>query len=532
MNDLPFDPDVIAERARRTAEADPTGDERPSILVQSGLRHVAATAGLDAMRKAGVPFYQRDRQLVRIVMIKAKTADGETLEVPGIMPVNLPMMARAMGQSAQWKRIVAKKKAIEETRVDPPKDVVEQALAMAGEWPFPTLSGVISTPTMRPDGTILDKAGYDAATGLVLVNPPKMPPIPARPTKADADRAIEVLQSLIAEFPFADDASRSVALSGILTVVLRGALSPAVPMHAVTAPQPGTGKSYLIDLAAAIGTGERAAVIAMSPNVEETEKRLIAAAISGQQIVVIDNVSEMMAGDFLCQITERPILRIRPLGTSTDIRIPNTFCVFANGNNLSAPADLVRRTVVCTLDANCETPETRVFNGNPVADVLADRGLYVAAALTIGAAYVHAGHPGQLPPLASFERWSGLVRSALVWLGMPDPCASMALARAEDPTRAARGAVFDAWASELTVGAKLAVPQLIQEAEEFDDRGFVRPLFREALLNVAGEKAGKELSTRRLGKWLFANKNNIASGRKLVVDMGDAKRPRWSVVAV
>jgi putative DNA primase/helicase len=165
----------------------------------------------------------------------------------------------------------------------------------------------------------------------------------------------------------------------ILTVVLRGALLPAVPMHAATAPQPGTGKSYLLDTASAIATGERCAVLAMSPDVNETEKRLIAAALSGQQIIAIDNVSEMMGGDFLNQVTERPLLKVRPLGTSTDIRIANTFTVFANGNNLSAPADMVRRTMICRLDANLENPEAREFSGNPVADVMADRGHYVAA---------------------------------------------------------------------------------------------------------------------------------------------------------
>lgn len=534
MTDIPFDPDAVATNARAEADADPDGAELPGILVISGMRHVAANKALEIMHAAGVPFYQRDRGLVRVVNIKAKSSDGAVVEVPGILPVGVPMMGRAMGQSARWLKFVSRKKSIDTVRIDPPKDVIEQVLAMAGEWPFPPIAGVISTQTMRPDGTILDCEGYDAATGLALTGAPKLPPIPANPSRADADRAIEVLQRLLAEFPFVDDISRSVALSMILTVVLRGALLPAVPMHAVTAPQPGTGKSYLLDVASAIANGERCAVTAMAPDIAETEKRLIAAALSGQQIIAIDNVSEMMAGDFLNQATERPLLKIRPLGTSIDIRLPNTFTVFANGNNLSAPADLVRRTVVCTLDANLEAPENRVFAGNPVADVMADRGLYVAAALTIGRAYACAGYPGQLPRLASFERWSDLVRSALVWLGMPDPCASMTLARGEDPIRAARAAVFEAWDREISptrgVPRKMAVPELVNEADLLDDHGFVHPAFRDAVLAVASEKSGREVSSKRLGRWLSANKNNVVAGVKLVVDMSDARRPRWSLV--
>ena len=60
---------------------------------------------------------------------------------------------------------------------------------MIGEWPFPPLRGVISTQTMRHDGTLLTKPGYDHATGLVLFNPPKLPPMPRirpRPTRGCA----------------------------------------------------------------------------------------------------------------------------------------------------------------------------------------------------------------------------------------------------------------------------------------------------------------------------------------------------------
>ncbi len=529
---LPFDPDQVALAAFERGLREPIAENprRPAIRVMGGQRHIAADQAIDAMMAMGVPFYQRDRALVRVASSRAKTSDGAVIDVPGIVPVTIPILGRLMGQSAEWERINSKDEVI---RIDPPKDVVEQVAAMSGDWPFPPIAGVISTPTMRPDGTILDTEGYDEATGLVLTGAPRMPHIPDNPTRQDADRALDVLQSLLGEFPFADDASRSVALSMILTVVLRGALLPAVPMHAATAPQPGTGKSYLLDTASAIATGERCAVIAMAPDVAETEKRLIAAAISGQQIIAIDNVSEMMAGDFLNQVTERPLLKIRPLGTSTDIRLANTFTVFANGNNLSAPADLVRRTLLCRLDANVENPESRVFVGNPVREVLADRGRYIAAALTIGRAYVCAGRPDALPPLASFERWSNLDRSALVWLGAVDPCASMDLARDEDPIRAARAELFGAWAKELGTNPRgLTVAEMIHEAEQIDQQGFLCPAFREALLAVAAEKSGTTISPKRLGKWISANNNNVVAGTKLVANRADKSRVRWVLTKI
>ena len=131
-------------------------------------------------------------------------------------------------------------------------------MGMIGEWPFPPLRGVIATPTMRHDGTLLTKPGYDPATGLVLFNPPPMPEIPDQPTKQDALDALAKLNDLLTGFEFADDGnvSRSAAISMLMTPVLRGMMAVA-PMHVITKPEAGTGGSYLQDLTSAIATGER-----------------------------------------------------------------------------------------------------------------------------------------------------------------------------------------------------------------------------------------------------------------------------------
>jgi hypothetical protein len=192
---------------------------------------------------------------------------------------------------------------------------------MAGEWPFSRLSGVIGTPTLRPDGTVLASEGYESATGLVLLAPPPMPAIPWAPSKSQASEALASLRDLLAEFPFVDDASRSVALSMLMTPVLRGGLFPAVPLHAGTGPASGTSKRHLQDLASAIATGERCAVVSVAPKPEETEKRLIGAALAGYPIIALDNCNAELAGDFLCQASERPVLQLRPLGTSGIVRL-------------------------------------------------------------------------------------------------------------------------------------------------------------------------------------------------------------------
>ena len=39
--------------------------------------------------------------------------------------------------------------------VDPPKDVAATVLARYGEWTFPPVVGVLTTPTLRHDGSLL-----------------------------------------------------------------------------------------------------------------------------------------------------------------------------------------------------------------------------------------------------------------------------------------------------------------------------------------------------------------------------------------
>jgi putative DNA primase/helicase len=317
----------------------------------------------------------------------------------------------------------------------------------------------------------------------------------------------------------------------LMTPVLRGALFPAVPLHAATAPASGTGKSYLADLASATATGERCAVVAVAPKPEETEKRLISAVLAGYPIIALDNCNGELAGDFLCQASERPVFQLRPLGSSGIVRLTNTVTVFANGNNLAVVADLVRRTLVCRLDANMENPEERTFATNPVAMVQAGRGRYVAAILTIARAYIAAGKPGLLPPLPSYGGWSDLVRSPLVWLGCSDPADTISAARSEDPQRQKRAAVFGAWAAELDLApAMLLTAELIKSAEETEHLGGrKRPLLHSALVDIASARHGGGIDPARLGQWLKRSENSIAAGYKLTADRSDASRPRWQL---
>jgi len=512
-----------------TAPDGPGRPETPLIFVVAGERHKAADRGICALRQAGVPFYNRAGELVWIDLAPAKTSNGATIKVPAIRPLSLPALGRALGQVARWRKYV--KEGV--VTIDPPKPVVEQIAVMSDRWGFPPLQGLTRMPLLRPDYTLLERNGYDHATGLFadfggLV----MPRIPARPSRVEAETALALILSVFEDFPFVDERSRAVAVAGMITPCIRAAI-PVSPLFLIVSPTPATGKSYLVDCNAAVATGAPAAVIAVAPKEEETEKRLIAAALSGNPIPVLDNVRKLLQGDFLCQVTERPLMELRPLGTSEPRQIKNIFTPFANGINLVAADDMVRRGLQCRLDADVERPELRKFDRDPRAEILADRGRYIAACLTLARYYIAAGMPNKLPPLASYGPWSDLVRSPLVHLGLADPADSQEALRGDDPVVLHRNAVFATWRElrPLIPGDPRGcrTNELIREAED-DQNGELL----EQLLEISegqGVNAGK-IDRARLGRWLLQNENTIAAGVKLVCDRSDKSRPRWRLVPV
>src|SRR6516164_3088401 len=97
--------------------------------------------------------------------------------------------------------------------------------------------------------------------------------------------------------------NRSIALSGLLTALVRGSL-PTAPIYLIVADTPGTGKSYLVDVISTIVTGRWCPVITASRSAEETEKRLGAIILSGSPIISLDNCVHDLGGEMLCQLSE------------------------------------------------------------------------------------------------------------------------------------------------------------------------------------------------------------------------------------
>jgi hypothetical protein len=514
------------KQAAATGQATP-GASWPQIRVIPGELPRVVNEAEEALISLNREIYQRGSFIVRPVRERLKASKNRTTEGWRLIEITRPYLQETLTRAARFLRWDARSNNFVPT--DAPEKVAETYLARRGEWKLPVLMGITTTPILRHDGTILDRPGYDADTGLIFrPGEIRFPPIPSDPTREDAVAALGELKEIVKDFPFATPADRSVALSGYLTAIHRGTL-PTAPMHGFSAPAPGSGKSLLVDTVSIVTTGDIVPVIAPGADEEELEKRLASALMRGADIISVDNCTQPLGGVFLNQVLSQQEVSSRILGASKDAQLPTRMALFATGNNLRFASDTVRRVLLCTIDAGVERPELRRFEGPPLLErVWEARPRLVTACLTILRAWRLARPAAgiKVEPYGGFEEWSMWVREALVWLGEADPRETVAEVIENDPARELFVMVRVEWEQHLG----LDVPYRGAEVAEKVNGGWSLgvPGLRSALMTVAGARGG--VDAYRLGCWLSAQKNIIVDGYQFVRHARSAAGNKWKLV--
>lgn len=469
-----------------------------------------------ALVEAGAQIYSRDTSLVRPVAIRG-TARGNLMRSDGVtilVPVTKAGLVELLTAVINWQRYDARKGDYKP--ISCPSVVAETILARQGDWPFPQLVAVVSAPTVRHDGTILNLTGFDRETGILFASDLDWPMVPAQPSKANAQAALADLRDLLGSFPFVDTSDRSAALAMILTAVARPGL-PTSPMFGISAPTPGTGKSKLVDIAAILATGQTASVLSAPREEAEMQKQVGAVLMAGDAFITLDNIEYPLRSEFLCQVLTQGGVAVRVLGESRTLKLSTVVTVCATGNSLRFAGDLTRRVVLINLDARMERPEERVFDTDVIAVTKAQRVHLVTAALTVLRAFVVQRGLKITPSLGSFEAWSNLIRSALMWLGEADPLGNATKVRENDPERERTAAIIAclpenrAW-TVAEIGCDAGSESNVREAlAEFFERGGA-------------------FSAMRFGHFLRKNTDRIIDGKKIVNCGKDRNKiALWSV---
>lgn len=494
----------------------------PSILVRGGELPEIVEQAEKSLTKTNTVF-QQGGILAKIVNHPKTSTDKGISRAEGstiIQTIEPLWLAKELTAKANWLKYDAR---MEENKgIDCPPLYAKTLLAK-GQWTLPVLSGIIEAPTLRYDGSILDKQGYDPETGLFFEQGPFASAegiIPTNPSKEMAMEALGTLTDLLSQFPFEENEDFSVAISAILTALIRKSIKTA-PLHIFSAPKMRTGKTLLAHIVALIATGHPAAVINQTQNEEEEKKRLLALLMAGDNVIVIDNISGALKSDALCSILTEEFWKERLLGTNMTHTVRTSSTFLATGNNLVPSGDLSSRTLLCYLNPPCERPEEREFNKNLFEFIPANRVALVTAGLIILRAFHCADRPKQnLLPYGGFEDWSNWVRSAIVWCGMPDPCRTRSRVEEGDSEREILGNILSAWIDCL-FEYPTTIKDVFLKAENY------QPLM-DAITPVAKNKDGN-FNILKLGNYLQKFVNREEGGLRLLKGERTKTGFLWSV---
>lgn len=491
--------------------------ERPEICVEPNrIARILDEAEAALARTGG--YFLSGNQIVAIIADPATDRQQSVKLTPGLLMQALDGAAKWRsyhGRSNTWKAI------------DPPPRYCN-LLSERLEWAHLTvLHGLARQPFLRPDGSICRSAGYDKATGIYGAFHECDFQLKESPSHSDAEQALAELNDLISECAFAGEEDRAAALAALITAAIRPSLDLA-PMFHVRAPQSGTGKSFLCEIIGTLASADRGSPASFPSSKDDCERLLLAQLSASPAVIEFDNlVGDIQAYPKLCAALTSEQLTGRILGTSNTTSVSTRTLMLSSGNNVGPVADMTRRTVVINLDARTELPTSRTFRRpNLVAEIRADRGRYVSAALTVVRAWMNAGQPRTAcAALVSFGQWSDWVRQPLLWMGCHDPAHSTLVNINEDPEKELLGRLMDAWHK-----VRGTAPTKARDLIECSARGrdALQKDLAELLEEIAGD-AGGHVNHRRLGRWIKRNAGRMVGGLKIAPGGAGGNVKAWAV---
>jgi hypothetical protein len=282
----------------------------------------------------------------------------------------------------------------------------------------------------------------------------------------------------------------------------------------------GAGKSLLADVTSEIVSGRPMARMAPVDDDDEWNKRILALAIAGDSLILIDNIAGTLGAPALDAALTGTTFSGRVLGQTRTVTAPLAATWYATGNNVvlsgrpRAPLRHIR------LESPEELPERRTRFTTPTSSRGCAEQPRPARSRRpdVLRGYSAAGRPDMhLPPWGSFEGWSKLVRAALVWAGEADPGETRAeLQTAADRDAVTLGYLIAGWeevqkdftANRCTVSQVLSHMALPVNAARFEK-------LRAALAELVPSDPGKPISPHRIGKLLQKFKGRVVGGAAL-----------------
>lgn len=441
-----------------------------------------------------------------------------------VVAFNEDLLSYELGTIAQYYKRRHTKNGTHDVLKDPDNKVVKQIISRGRGRGLKPLNAVVTAPTITATGEVVQTRGYNKATGLHLAMSEDIEPVPLFVEDLDVYEAYGELMKPFRTFNYATDLDRSVALSAILTAVVRPTLDKA-PGFALDAPKQGTGKTYFCECLGLLGSGERPAMTpAIEKNENEIRKSLLSMLMKGARNIVWDNVLGHFDSSTIAALLTSTTFSARALGGNRQMELPNRALFLVTSNNITLRGDMPRRFLTCRLDTKLENPtkanrDLSALNGvRPDEYIIRNRQRLVRAAIVIIKGYLqsdaHARGGVCKDRLVSFETWDTVARQPVAWLadimpdeGLTDPKAVIDDALARDPVAEANAELLSklyAWSE----GKPFKAAELV-DAMRFDSE----------LADSVHAATGitNQLTTRGLGIILRKRRDERAGGYVLTL---------------
>lgn len=402
-------------------DANKPDEKKPEVVVTNQRLRDISTHSITYMIAANTPekYFVRGRALVRI----GKDKKGNSI----IEALNESSLRGILERTCNFVRIVERKNVTGDKEpvripIPPPRDVVRDILSL-GSWPFPPVDGVVTTPVIHLDGSVLTTEGYDPDTR-VYYAPPEgtlIPDIPEHPTEEDVRKARGLIDEPFKEFPFVDDtgASRTHIAATLFTIVLRPVIPGSVPALLLDKPTAGTGASLCTNIISVITQGTESAIVPAPKDDDAWTKKITSILKEGITLVCVDNVEHKLYAAPLAAILTTRVWRERLLGLNEMATLENLTIWILNGNNVTLGGDLPRRIIWSRMDAQEQKPwlqEKKYIHPDILAWTNEKRGDILAAILTVVRYWVQTGKPEvskEVPRLGGFEKWREIIGGIL-----------------------------------------------------------------------------------------------------------------------
>ena len=493
----------------RNAEA----RHKPVIRVLAGDLHRVVDAAEKELANRG-RHYQSGGL---IVSVSTDPTSGD----PSIVPTSAPALTRELSVAASWERYDGR--AEDWVRCDPPTRHVAILYDAQGFRHLPPLAGVVRQPYFREsDGVLITHAGYDKTSQRFGVFDPRQFVIP-EPTLEAARAALALLEALLTEFHFVAATDKAAALSAIFTAVVRPTLAYAPGFH-VKAPVFGSGKTYLCELIGAFAGPAGNAKVSYPTTSEEATKVILSLLLTSPAVIEFDDMdTDWIPHGTIKRMLTADKITDRILGVSKTATVSTRTLFLGSGNNVGPVRDLLRRVSTIHIDPRCATPATITYKNFPVDKVRKQRGLYVAAVLTIILAWRKAGLPrADVESIVTFGgAWSDYCRHPLMWLGHPDPATALLEQVKHDPDGDSLAGLMTEWMTAFG-----SIPTTVRKA--VDRAELTQADLLDAMREFPVEEKGT-INRSKLGWLLKKNANRIVGGLVFQQSKADG-RVAWRVV--